>query len=199
MASILNTRSLVGSPGAFGPRPCDEKYGAASRAQMLKYHIQTSVAAPCTLKKSTSTISAPRCRHCMRYTTTATHCTPTPSTRPSPHPLRHSVRRAMAIQLIINRELGLAKNENPLQGAFIIEDFHRSGRRSRVDGIRPHHRTRRCARRHGNHVPAFSRIQEESLHYETLKHTGEFPIIGVNTFLCQGRLPHPRARRGDPR
>jgi methylmalonyl-CoA mutase len=103
-------------------------------------------------------------------------------------PTEHSVRRAMAIQLIINKELGLAKNENPLQGAFIIEEltdlveeavlaeFDRITERGGVLGAMETMYQR-------------SRIQEESLHYETLKHTGEYPIIGVNTFLSREGSP----------
>jgi methylmalonyl-CoA mutase len=103
-------------------------------------------------------------------------------------PTEESVRRAMAIQLIINKELGLAKNENPLQGSFIIEEltdlveeavlteFDRITERGGVLGAMETMYQR-------------SRIQEESLYYETLKHTGEYPIIGVNTFL---RPPAPR-------
>ena len=103
-------------------------------------------------------------------------------------PTEDSVRRAMAIQLIINRELGLAKNENPLQGSFIIEDltelveeavlmeFDRITERGGVLGAMETMYQR-------------SKIQEESLHYEMLKHTGEFPIIGVNTFLSSKGSP----------
>jgi methylmalonyl-CoA mutase len=103
-------------------------------------------------------------------------------------PTEESVRRAMAIQLIINKELGLAKNENPLQGAFIIEEltelveeavlseFDRITERGGVLGAMETMYQR-------------SRIQEESLYYETLKHTGEFPIIGVNTFLSSKGSP----------
>ena len=103
-------------------------------------------------------------------------------------PTEESVRRAMAIQLIINRELGLAKNENPIQGAFIIEEltdlveeavyaeFDRVTERGGVLGAMETMYQR-------------SRIQEESLYYETLKHTGEYPIIGVNTFLSSKGSP----------
>jgi len=103
-------------------------------------------------------------------------------------PTEESVRRAMAIQLIINRELGLAKNENPLQGSFIIEEltdlveeavlieFDRITERGGVLGAMETMYQR-------------SKIQEESLYYETLKHTGEFPIIGVNTFLSAKGSP----------
>ena len=103
-------------------------------------------------------------------------------------PTEDSVRRAMAIQLIINRELGLTKNENPLQGAFIIEEltdlveeavlleFDRITDRGGVLGAMETMYQR-------------GKIQEESLYYETLKHTGEFPIIGVNTFLSSKGSP----------
>ena len=103
-------------------------------------------------------------------------------------PTEESVRRAMAIQLIINKELGLAKNENPLQGSFIIEEltdlveeavlaeFDRITERGGVLGAMETMYQR-------------SRIQEESLHYETLKHSGEYPIIGVNTFLSSKGSP----------
>lgn len=103
-------------------------------------------------------------------------------------PTEESVRRAMAIQLIINKELGLAKNENPIQGSFIIEEltdlveeavlqeFDRLTERGGVLGAMETMYQR-------------SKIQEESLHYETLKHTGEYPIIGVNTFLSSKGSP----------
>ena len=103
-------------------------------------------------------------------------------------PTEESVRRAMAIQLIINKELGLTKNENPIQGAFIIEEltdlveeavlaeFDRITERGGVLGAMETMYQR-------------SKIQEESLHYETLKHTGEYPIIGVNTFLNKKGSP----------
>jgi len=103
-------------------------------------------------------------------------------------PTEASVRRAMAIQLIINKELGLAKNENPIQGAFIIEEltdlveeavyaeFDRITERGGVLGAMETMYQR-------------GKIQEESLHYEMLKHTGEYPIIGVNTFLSSEGSP----------
>ena len=103
-------------------------------------------------------------------------------------PTEESVRRAMAIQLIINKELGLAKNENPLQGSFIIEEltdlveeavlseFDRISERGGVLGAMETMYQR-------------GKIQEESLYYETLKHTGEYPIIGVNTFLSSKGSP----------
>jgi len=103
-------------------------------------------------------------------------------------PTEESVRRAMAIQLIINKELGLAKNENPTQGSFIIEEltelveetvlteFDRITERGGVLGAMETMYQR-------------GKIQEESLYYETLKHTGEYPIIGVNTFLSSKGSP----------
>jgi len=103
-------------------------------------------------------------------------------------PTEESVRRAMAIQLIINRELGLAKNENPLQGSFIIEeltDLVEEAVLSEFDRITEG----------GGVLGAMEtmyqrgKIQEESLHYEMLKHTGEYPIIGVNTFLSSKGSP----------
>ncbi|MEL6823974.1 MAG: methylmalonyl-CoA mutase family protein, partial [Calditrichota bacterium] len=97
-------------------------------------------------------------------------------------PTEESVRRAVAIQLIINKELGLAKNENPLQGAFIIEEL--------TDLVEEAVMTefRRITDRGGvlgamETMYQRNKIQEESLHYESLKHSGELPIIGVNTFL----------------
>ncbi|XLS28404.1 methylmalonyl-CoA mutase family protein [Flavobacteriaceae bacterium M23B6Z8] len=157
------------------------KYGANKRAQMLKYHIQTSGrslhAQEIDFNDIRTTLQAlyaiyDNCNslHTNAYDEAIT--TPT----------EESVRRAMAIQLIINRELGLAKNENPIQGAFIIEEltdlveeavyieFDRITERGGVLGAMETMYQR-------------SKIQEESLYYETLKHTGEFPIIGVNTFL----------------
>ena len=164
-----------------------EKYGASPRAQMLKYHIQTSGrslhAQEIDFNDIRTTLQAlyaiyDNCNslHTNAYDEAIT--TPT----------EHSVRRAMAIQLIINKELGLTKNENPLQGAFIIEaltdlveeavmvEFDRITERGGVIGAMETMYQR-------------SRIQEESLHYETLKHTGEFPIIGVNTFLAKNGSP----------
>ena len=163
------------------------KYGADSRAQKLKYHIQTSGrslhAQEIDFNDIRTTLQAlyaiyDNCNslHTNAYDEAIT--TPT----------EESVRRAMAIQLIINRELGLAKNENPLQGSFIIDDltdlveeavlleFDRITERGGVLGAMETMYQR-------------SKIQEESLYYETLKHTGEFPIIGVNTFLSSKGSP----------
>ena len=164
-----------------------KKYGANPRAQMLKYHIQTSGrslhAQEIDFNDIRTTLQAlyaiyDNCNslHTNAYDEAIT--TPT----------EESVRRAMAIQLIINRELGLAKNENPLQGSFIIDeltDLVESAVLTEFDRI-----TER-----GGVLGAMetmyqrSKIQEESLYYETLKHTGEFPIIGVNTFLSSKGSP----------
>ena len=163
------------------------KYGANSRAQMLKYHIQTSGrslhAQEIDFNDIRTTLQAlyaiyDNCNslHTNAYDEAIT--TPT----------EESVRRAMAIQLIINRELGLAKNENPIQGSFIIEeltDLVEEGVLTEFDRI-----TER-----GGVLGAMetmyqrSKIQEESLYYEGLKHSGEFPIIGVNTFLSSKGSP----------
>lgn len=163
------------------------KYGANARAQMLKYHIQTSGrslhAQEIDFNDIRTTLQAlyaiyDNCNslHTNAYDEAIT--TPT----------EESVRRAVAIQLIINRELGLAKNENPLQGSFIIEEltdlveeavlseFDRITERGGVLGAMETMYQR-------------SKIQEESLYYETLKHTGEYPIIGVNTFLSSKGSP----------
>ncbi len=157
------------------------KYGGNARSQMLKYHIQTSGrslhAQEIDFNDIRTTLQAlyaiyDNCNslHTNAYDEAIT--TPT----------EESVRRAMAIQLIINKELGLAKNENPTQGAFIIEEltdlveeavlteFDRITERGGVLGAMETMYQR-------------GKIQEESLYYETLKHTGEYPIIGVNTFL----------------
>ena len=164
-----------------------DKYGANERSQKLKYHIQTSGrslhAQEIAFNDIRTTLQAliaiyDNCNslHTNAYDEAIT--TPT----------EESVRRAMAIQLIINREWGLAKNENPNQGAFIIEEltelveeavlaeFERIAERGGVLGAMETGYQR-------------GRIQDESMHYEMLKHTGELPIIGVNTF----RNPH-----GDP-
>ena len=163
------------------------KYQANSRAQMLKYHIQTSGrslhAQEIDFNDIRTTLQAlyaiyDNCNslHTNAYDEAIT--TPT----------EDSVRRAMAIQLIINKELGLTKNENPIQGAFIIEEltdlveeavlleFDRITERGGVLGAMETMYQR-------------SKIQEESLYYETLKHNGEFPIIGVNTFLSSKGSP----------
>ncbi|MBP7535856.1 MAG: cobalamin-dependent protein [Ottowia sp.] len=161
-----------------------EKYGANERSQKLKYHIQTSGrslhAQEIQFNDIRTTLQAliaiyDNCNSLHTNAFDEAITTPT----------EDSVRRAMAIQLIINREWGLAKNENPNQGAFIIEEltelveeavlaeFEKIADRGGVLGAMETGYQR-------------SKIQEESMHYEMLKHTGEYSIIGVNTF----RNPH---------
>ncbi len=168
----------------------DRKYGANPRAQMLKYHIQTSGrslhAQEIQFNDIRTTLQAlyaiyDNCNslHTNAYDEAIT--TPT----------EESVRRAMAIQLIINKELGLTQNENPIQGSFIIEEltdlveeavlaeFDRITERGGVLGAMETMYQR-------------GKIQEESLYYETLKHNGDLPIIGVNTFLSSEGSPTTR-------
>jgi len=163
------------------------RYGAGPRSQMLKYHVQTSGrslhAQEIAFNDIRTTLQAlyaifDNCNslHTNAYDEAIT--TPT----------EESVRRAMAIQLIINREFGLAKNQNPLQGSYIIEaltemveaavlqEFDRISERGGVLGAMETMYQR-------------GKIQEESLHYEQLKHTGEFPVVGVNTFLSSEGSP----------
>ncbi len=161
-------------------RAMRERYGAGPRSQMLKYHIQTSGrslhAQEIQFNDIRTTLQAlyalyDNCNslHTNAYDEAIT--TPT----------EESVRRALAIQLIINRELGLNKNENPMQGSFIMEEltdlveeavyreFERISERGGVLGAMETMYQR-------------GKIQEESLHYEALKHDGRLPIVGVNTF-----------------
>jgi isobutyryl-CoA mutase len=163
------------------------RYGAGERAQKLKYHIQTSGrslhAQEIAFNDIRTTLQAlyaiyDNCNslHTNAYDEAIT--TPT----------EESVRRAIAIQLIINKELGLSKNENPLQGAFVIEEltdlveeavlaeFDRLTERGGVLGAMESMYQR-------------GKIQEESLHYEHLKHAGDLPIVGVNTFLSDEGSP----------
>lgn len=165
-------------------------YGGNDRSQKLKYHIQTSGrslhAQEISFNDIRTTLQAlyaiyDNCNslHTNAYDEAIT--TPT----------EESVRRAVAIQMIINHELGLSKNENPLQGSFIIEEltdlveeavyteFNRITDRGGVLGAMETMYQR-------------GKIQEESLHYETLKHSGEYPIIGVNTFLSKDGSPTVR-------
>jgi isobutyryl-CoA mutase len=157
-----------------------DKYGANERSQKLKYHVQTSGrslhAQEIQFNDIRTTLQAliaiyDNCNSLHTNAFDEAITTPT----------EDSVRRAMAIQMIINREWGLAKNENPSQGSFIIEEltelveeavlseFERISERGGVLGAMETGYQR-------------GRIQDESMHYEMLKHTGELPIIGVNTF-----------------
>jgi methylmalonyl-CoA mutase len=166
-----------------------ERYGANERSQKLKYHCQTSGRSlhaqeiafndiRTTLQALIATYDNANSLHTNAYDEAIT--TPT----------EESVRRAMAIQLIINREWGLAKNENPSQGSFIIEEltelveeavlaeFERISERGGVLGAMETGYQR-------------GRIQDESMHYEMLKHSGEYPVIGVNTFRNPNGDPIP--------
>ncbi|MEA3446051.1 MAG: methylmalonyl-CoA mutase family protein [Bacteroidota bacterium] len=163
------------------------KYNANERSQKLKYHIQTSGrslhAQEIDFNDIRTTLQAlyavyDNCNslHTNAYDEAIT--TPT----------EESVRRAIAIQMIINHELGLAKNQNPLQGSFIIEEltdlveeavmmeFDRITERGGVLGAMETMYQR-------------NKIQEESLHYESMKHSGKLPIMGVNTFLSSKGSP----------
>ncbi len=161
-----------------------DRYGASERSQKLKYHVQTSGrslhAQEIQFNDIRTTLQAliavyDNCNSLHTNAFDEAITTPT----------EDSVRRAMAIQLIINREWGLAKNENPNQGAFVIDEltelveeavlseFEKIAERGGVLGAMETGYQR-------------GKIQEESMHYEMLKHTGEYPIIGVNTF----RSPH---------
>ena len=164
-----------------------ERYGASERAQKLKYHIQTSGRSlhaqeidfndiRTTLQALLAINDNTNSLHTNAYDEAIT--TPT----------EESVRRALAIQLIINHELGLAKNENSLQGAFVVEEltdlveeavlreFERISERGGVLGAMESMYQR-------------GKIQEESMHYEHLKHSGELPVIGVNTFTREAGGP----------
>ncbi len=162
-------------------------YGASERSQKLKYHIQTSgrslhaqEMAFNDIRTTLQALSGIQ-DHCNSLHTNAYDEAVTT-------PTEESVRRALAIQLIINRELGISRNENPLQGSYLIEEltdrveeavlreFERISQRGGVLGAMETHYQR-------------SKIQDESLHYETLKHSGELPVVGVNTF----ESPDPEA------
>ena len=158
-----------------------ERYGARSRSQKLKYHIQTSGrslhAREIQFNDIRTTLQALLAisDHCNSLHTNAYDEAITT-------PTEGSVRRAMAIQMIINRELGLARNENPLQGSHFVDyltdlveeavlaEFERLSDRGGVLGAMELQYQR-------------SKIQEESLYYEGLKHDGTLPIVGVNTYL----------------
>ena len=157
-----------------------ERYGASERSQKLKYHVQTSGrslhAQEMAFNDIRTTLQAlaalsDQCNslHTNAYDEAVT--TPT----------EESVRRAVAIQLVIQRELGLGQNENPLQGAYVIDHLTEIVERAILDEFD------RLSERGGvlgamETLYQRGRIQEESLHYETLKHSGALPIVGVNTF-----------------
>ncbi len=168
-----------------------ELYGAGERSQKLKYHIQTSGRSlhaqemafndiRTTLQALLATADHANSLHTNAYDEAVT--TPT----------EESVRRALAIQLILNREFGLSQNENPLQGSYLIseltdlveeavlQEFERLSERGGVLGAMETMYQR-------------GKIQDESLHYERLKHSGGLPIVGVNTFQNPSPAPAPAA------
>ena len=161
-----------------------------SAAQKLKYHVQTSGRS-----LHAQEIAVQRHPHHAagvdrRSTTTATRLHTNAYDEAITTPTDESVRRAMAIQLIINREWGLAKNENPSQGAFIIEELTELVEEAVLARVRAHQRARRCARRDGDRLPARPHPGRESMHYEMLKHTGELP------HHRRQHLPQPARRTG---
>lgn len=161
-----------------------DKYGASERSQMLKYHIQTSGRSLHSQDIQFNDIRTTLQALCAVYDNAQSLHT-NAFDEAVTTPTEESVRRALAIQLIINREWGLAKNENPSQGSFIVEEltdlveeavlaeFDRISERGGVMGAMETGYQR-------------GKIQEESIHYEVMKHTGQLPVIGVNTF----RDPH---------
>jgi methylmalonyl-CoA mutase len=161
-----------------------ERYGASARAQMLKYHIQTSGRSLHSQDIQFNDIRTTLQALCAIYDNAQSLHT-NAFDEAITTPTEESVRRALAIQLIINREWGLAKNENPMQGSFIVDEltdlveeavlaeFDRISERGGVLGAMETGYQR-------------GKIQDESIHYEVLKHTGKLPIIGVNAF----RDPH---------
>jgi len=169
-----------------------ERYGASERSQKLKYHIQTSGrslhAQEMAFNDIRTTLQALLALqdHCNSLHTNAYDEAVTT-------PTEASVRRALAIQLIINREFGIAKNENPLQGSYateqltdaveeaVLREFERLSARGGVLGAMETGYQR-------------GKIQDESLHYESLKDSGELPIIGVNTFENPNSEAAPQAR-----
>ena len=158
-----------------------ELYGASERSQKLKYHIQTSGRSlhameidfndiRTTLQALTAIQDQCNSLHTNAFDEAVT--TPTEA----------SVRRALAIQMVINRELGLTHNENPLQGAYLIEELTDAVEEAVLREFE------RLAERGGvlgamETLYQRGKIQDESLHYESLKHSGELPVVGVNTFL----------------
>ena len=157
-----------------------ERYGGSARSQMLKYHVQTSGRSLHSQDPQFNDIRTTLQALCAIYdncNSLHTNAFDEAITTPS----HESVRRALAIQLIINREWGLARCENNNQGSFIVEDLTRLVEESVLDEFD------RITQR-GGVLGAMetgyqrSRIQEESLYYEMLKHTGKLPLIGVNTF-----------------
>jgi methylmalonyl-CoA mutase len=166
-----------------------DRYGANERSQKLKYHCQTSGRSlhaqevafndiRTTLQALIATYDNANSLHTNAFDEAIT----TPS--------EQSVRRAIAIQQIVNREWGLAKNENPNQGSFIIEELTELVEEAVLKEFE-------ALSERGGVLGAMElgyqrgKIQDESLHYETLKHSGEYPIVGVNTFRDPAAEPTP--------
>jgi methylmalonyl-CoA mutase len=176
-----------------------EVYGAGERSQKLKYHVQTSgrslhaqEMAFNDIRTTLQALAALQDQCNSLHTNAYDEAVTTPT--------EESVRRALAIQLIINRELGLLRNENPLQGSFAIDDLTRRVEEAVLREFE------RLADRGGvlgamETLYQRGRIQDESLHYESLKHSGELPIVGVNVFESPdgAELARPRelVRSGD--
>ena len=171
-----------------------ERYGAAERAQKLKYHVQTSGRSLHAQEMDFNDIRTTLQALCAIYdncNSLHTNAFDEAVTTPS----EHSVRRALAIQMIIDKEWGLAGNENPLQGSYIIEqltdlveeavlaEFDRLAERGGVLGAMETGYQR-------------GRIQDESMLYEQRKHDGSLPIVGVNTFLPPAPRRHPGGTGG---
>ncbi|MEO9022125.1 MAG: methylmalonyl-CoA mutase family protein, partial [Ginsengibacter sp.] len=163
------------------------KYHSNERSQKLKYHIQTSGrslhAQEIDFNDIRTTLQALYAIY-DNWNSLHTNAYDEAITTPT----EESVRRAMAIQLIINRELGTAKNENPNQGSFLIEELTDLVEEAVMDEFN------RISERGGvlgamERMYQRNKIQEESLYYETLKNNGEYPIVGVNTFLNKAGSP----------
>jgi methylmalonyl-CoA mutase len=169
------------------------RYGASERSQKLKYHIQTSGRSLHAQEMSFNDIRTTL----QAWTALADHCNSLHTNaydEAVTTPTDESVRRALAIQLVLNREFGTLKNENPLQGAYltdaltdrveeaVLQEFERLSERGGVLGAMETMYQR-------------GKIQDESLRYESLKHSGELPIVGVNTFVAEGSAEPQRPTR----
>jgi isobutyryl-CoA mutase len=169
-----------------------DRYGANERSQKLKYHIQTSGRSLHAQEMSFNDIRTTLQALCAIYdnaNSLHTNAYDEAVTTPTPE----SVRRALAIQLVINREWGLAMNENPLQGSFVVEELTDLVEEAVLTELQ-------AISARGGVLGAMEtgyqrgRIQDESLLYETGKHDGSIPIVGVNTFGSPDGDPVPDAR-----
>ena len=164
-----------------------ELYGATERSQKLKYHIQTSGRSLHAMEIDFNDIRT-TLQALMAYYDNCNSLHTNAYDEAITTPTSDSVRRAMAIQLIVAKELGLAQNDNPLQGSFIIEELTELVEEAVLDEFR------RLDERGGvlgamERQYQRSKIQEESLHYEHRKHSGDLPIVGINTFLRDNAVP----------